>query len=419
MKTTQRFSVLIWADKRKTDSVNHAPLYARVTYLGKRVEISLKRKVDLAKWDAKLGFLKGNGPEAKRINADINDTLDEIDKAFKFLKRTDEFITAEKIKQQYAGEEPERKMLLEVFDQHNADLGKLVGKDFVKATLTKYNTVRSRVSSYLQRKYKKDDIYLDVIDYAFVSGFEMYLKTECSIEHNTAMRYIKNLKKIINLAVNNKWLIHNPFNAFKCTYRKVNRVVLEWEEIMLLAVHEFEIKRLEEVRDTFLFCCFTGYAFVDVEKLTTQHVVTGSDQVLWIKTTRTKTEIDSNVPLIPQALAILDKYENHSCRQIENRLLPVKSNQKMNAYLKEIADLAGVRKNLTTHIARHTFATTVTLDNDVPLESVSKMLGHMKFATTQIYAKTKDRKVNRDMLSLKARLKEQEQLVVSNPVVEN
>jgi site-specific recombinase XerD len=419
MKTTQRFSVLIWADKRKTDSVNHAPLYARVTYLGKRVEISLKRKVDLARWNAKLGFLIGNGPEAKRINADINDTLDEISKAFKFLKRTDEFITAEKIKQQYAGEEPERKMLLEVFDQHNADLGKLVGKDFVKATLTKYNTVRSRVSGYLQQKYKKDDIYLDIIDYAFVAGFEMYLKTECSIEHNTAMRYIKNLKKIINLAVNNKWLIHNPFNAFKCTYRKVNRVELEWEEITQLAEHEFKIKRLEEVRDTFLFCCFTGYAFVDVEKLTPQHIVTGSDQVLWIKTTRTKTEIDSNVPLIPQALVILDKYKDHSCRQMENRLLPVKSNQKMNAYLKEIADLAGVRKNLTTHMARHTFATTVTLDNDVPLESVSKMLGHTKFATTQIYAKTKDRKVNRDMLSLKARLKEQEQWVISNSVVEN
>jgi len=410
MKTNQRLSVLIWADKRKTDSGNLVPLYARVTYLGKRVEISLKRKVDLTNWDAQSGFFKGNSPEAKRINSVINDTLDEIDKAFKFLKRTEEFITAEKIKQQYSGDDIVRKMLLEVFDQHNADLAKLVGKDFVRATLTKYNTVRSRVAGYIQHKYKKDDIYLESIDYAFVAGFEMYLKTICEIEHNTAMRYIKNLKKIINLAVNNKWLIHNPFNAFKCTYRKVNRVELEWDEITLLSEHEFKIKRLEEVRDTFLFCCYTGYAFVDVEKLTPQNIVSGRDQVLWIKTTRTKTEIDSNVPLIPQAIAILDKYKDHSCREIENRLLPVKSNQKMNAYLKEIADLAGVTKNLTTHIARHTFATTVTLDNDVPLESVSKMLGHTKLTTTQIYAKTKDRKVNRDMHALTNRMKEQESL---------
>jgi len=199
MKTTQRFSVLIWADKRKTDAAGLVPLYARITYLGKRAEISLKRRVHPAKWDAPTGFLKGTSPDARRINADINDTLDEIDKAFKFLKRTDEIITAEKIKLQYSGEEPERKMLLEVFDQHNADLAKLVGKDFVKATLTKYNTVRSRVSGFIKHRFQKEDVYLDQIDFAFVSGFEMYLKTECEIEHNTAMRYIKNLKKIINL----------------------------------------------------------------------------------------------------------------------------------------------------------------------------------------------------------------------------
>jgi len=164
------------------------------------------------------------------------------------------------------------------------------------------------------------------------------------------------------------------------------------------------VKRLAEVRDTFLFCCYTGYAFVDVDKLTPQHVVTGADGVTWIKTTRTKTAIEANVPLIPQAIEIIERYAKHDARNIENRLLPVKSNQKMNAYLKEIGDLAGIEKILTTHIARHTFATTVTLENDVPLETVSKMLGHTKLTTTQIYAKMKDKKVNRDMQALKARL---------------
>jgi hypothetical protein len=240
MKTTQRFSVLIWTDKRKMDASGLAPLYARITYLGQRAEISLKKKVAPANWDAKTGFVKGSSPESKRVNAIINQTLDGIDEAFKSLKRSEEFITAEKIKLFYSGDDRSRKMLLEVFDQHNADLEKLVNKDFVKATLTKYKTVRSKTANYIQHKYGKQDIQLESIDYAFVSGFEMYLKTVDNIEHNTAMRYIKNLKKIINLAVNNKWLIYNPFNAFKCNYRKVNRVELEWEEITTLAAHVFE-----------------------------------------------------------------------------------------------------------------------------------------------------------------------------------
>ena len=184
---------------------------------------------------------------------------------------------------------------------------------------------------------------------------------------------------------------------------------MEWEEIIQLANHPFTIKRLEEVRDTFLFCCYTGYAFVDIEKLTPQHIFIGKDKVVWIKTQRTKTYVTANVPLIPQAMDLIEKYKDHDCRTVQNKLFPVKSNQKMNAYLKEIGDLASITKVLTTHIARHTFATTVTLENDVPLETVSKMLGHTKLPTTQIYAKMKDKKVNRDMHALKTRLKEQEE----------
>jgi site-specific recombinase XerD len=405
MKNVQKFSVLIWADKRKTDAQGLVPLYARITYLGKRAEISLGRKIEPKKWDAESSYVKGNSPEVRGINTQIIEATNEIRRAFDDLKRTEDFITAEKIKAKYTGEGTIQRMLLEVFDEHNNQLEKLLDKDFVRATLTKYRTVRKKTAAYIQFRYKKPDVYLESIDYAFVTGLEMYLKTEDGIEHNTAMRYIKNLKKIINLAVNNRWMSHNPFNLFKCTYNKVNRVELEWEEINTLAEYHFKVKRLAEVRDTFLFCCFTGYAFVDVDKLTPQHVITGTDEVTWIKTTRTKTAIEANVPLIPQAIDILNRYAEHNCRIIENRLLPVKSNQKMNAYLKEIGDLAGIEKVLTTHIARHTFATTVTLENDVPLETVSRMLGHTKFSTTQIYAKMKDKKVNRDMQALKERLK--------------
>ncbi|MES2112330.1 MAG: site-specific integrase [Bacteroidota bacterium] len=409
MKSTQRFSVLIWADKRKTDAKGNVPLYARITYLGKRAEISMGRKVDPNKWEPEAGFVKGPGQEVKDINKEIITVNNEIHAAFMDLKQTDDFITAEKIKQRYAGEDAPQRMLLEVFDEHNKNVEELVGKDFVKATLTKYNTVRSKTADYVQHRFKKNDIYLESIDYGFVTGFEMYLKTEHGIEHNTAMRYMKNLKKIVNLAFNHGWIRTNPFNLFKCTYKKVNRLELEWEEIQQLASHPFTIKRLEEVRDTFLFCCYTGYAFVDIEKLTPQHIHIGTDKVTWIKTMRTKTYVTANVPLIPQAIKLIEKYKDHDCRIVQNKLFPVKSNQKMNAYLKEIGDLASITKVLTTHIARHTFATTVTLENDVPLETVSKMLGHTKLPTTQIYAKMKDKKVNRDMHALKIRLKEQEE----------
>jgi site-specific recombinase XerD len=407
MKSTQRFSVLIWTDKRKADSQGNVPLYARITYLGKRAEISIGRKINPKNWDAESCYVKGNGQDAKDLNKhliEVNNTLHAI---FYDLKNTEDFLTAEKIKQKYTGEGPVQRMLLEVFDEHNAAISKLLEKgseDYVKATLTKYKTVRSKTYDYIKHRYKKEDVYLETIDYAFVTGLEMYLKTEDGIEHNTAMRYIKNLKKIINLAVNHKWMSHNPFNLFKCTYRKVNRVELEWDEINAIADYHFKVTRLAEVRDTFLFCCYTGYAFIDVEKLTPEHIATGLDGVAWIKTTRTKSDIVSNVPLIPRAMEIIERYKDHPSRIVENRLLPVKSNQKMNAYLKEIGDLAGVNKTLTTHIARHTFATTVTLENDVPLETVSKMLGHTKLSTTQIYAKMKDRKVNRDMHALKARI---------------
>ncbi len=216
MKSTQRFSVLIWADKRKTDAKGNVPLYARITYLGKK-----KRKFQ---WDVKsilpsrdsgAGFVKGSGQEVKDINKEIITINNEVHAAFMDLKQTDDFITAEKIKQRYAGEDEPQRMLLEVFDEHNKKVEELVGKDFVKATLTKYNTVRSKTADYIRHKFKKHDIYLESIDYAFVTGFEMYLKTEAGIEHNTAMRYMKNLKKVVNLAFNHGWIRTNPFNLFK------------------------------------------------------------------------------------------------------------------------------------------------------------------------------------------------------------
>jgi site-specific recombinase XerD len=391
------FAVLIWANKAKADIKGWMPLYARVTVEGRRAEISLKKKVNPAKWDAQAGVMKGASEESRLVNNHLTDVRNELWNIYTEKNKLDQYISAEEIKDKFLGTETEHRSLLEVFDEHNEQLRELVGKDYVKATLTKYTTIRSKVAAFILYKYQRPDLLLAHLEFGFITGFEHYLKTVENIDHNTTMAYIKRVKRIITISINNNWLQHNPFAAFKCTTRKVVREELTLAEIALLAEKKFAVARLEEVRDCFLFSCYTGYAFVDAFLLTPANLVVGTDGGLWINTSRKKTDIVANVPLLPEAIAIVRKYENHPERIVKNKLLPLKSNQKMNAYLKEIADLCGITKHLTTHIARHTFASTVTLENDVPIESVSKMLGHTKITTTQLYARVREKKVGRDM----------------------
>jgi site-specific recombinase XerD len=404
MKNAQRFSVLIWTDKRKADSQGNVPLYARITYIGKRTEISIGRKIDPKKWDSETGYVKGPGQDVKDLNSHLIQVSNDIYAAYYDLKRSEDFITVEMIKAKYTGEGQVRKMLLEAFDEHNKQMSELVGKDIVKGTLTKYTTIREKVSDYIQYRFRKSDIYLNTLEYSFITGFEHYLKTEKLISHNVAMSYIKRVKRIVNIAVDNKWLAASPFKEFVCTSKKTTRTELEEQELKALREKRFTVSRLAEVRDCYLFSCYTGYAFVDAYKLTPHNIITGNDGEIWIVTDRTKSKIDASVPLLPQAAEIIDRYKDHPYCLINNRLLPMKSNQKMNAYLKEIAGLCGIEKNLTTHTARHTFATTVTLENGVPIETVSKMLGHTKITTTQIYARVKRKKISQDMKMLREKL---------------
>jgi hypothetical protein len=310
MKNSNSFSILIWANKAKADANGQIPLYARVTVMGKRAEISLKKKVNPQKWDAKTGFMKGSGTDVRAINGHIHAVSNEIFRIYTESQKNNDFLSAEEIKIKYTGTPDERKTLLEVFDEHNKDVESLVGKDYVKATLTKYKTIRGKVAEYITYKYHKSDIYLDALEYGFITGFEKHLKIQGSIDHNTAMSYIKRLKRIISISLNNHWIGFNPFVAFKCTTRKVVRQELTENEVQRLAEKDFTIKRLEEVRDCFLFSCYTDYAFIDASKLSLENIATGKDNEMWIKTSRTKTEISANVPLLPQAIAIINKYRD-------------------------------------------------------------------------------------------------------------
>jgi len=404
MKTTQTFSTLIWANRRNK-SKKDAVLFLRITIDGQRAELSLKKKINFNDWDQNACCMKVTGGEAKVINNYITQVKAEIFKIYTQMQMFDEFITAESVRLKFTGEKEEKKTLLQVFDFHNAEMAKSIGVMIEKVTLTKYLTVRKKVENFILHQYKKSDLFLQELNHQFITNFEFYLKTEEHISHNTTMRYIRNLKKIINDSVRNEWLLRNPFDGFKCSLKKVDRDILSMEEINLMQEKEFRIPRLAQVRDLFVFSCYTGLAYVDVMKLTPLNLAIGIDGESWLMTHRQKTEESVKIPLLPEAIEIIQKYKKHPDVIHSGGILPRMSNQKLNSYLKEIADLCGINKNLTFHLARHTFATTITLANGVPMETVSKLLGHSSIKTTQIYAKVIEKKVSEDMSALKARLK--------------
>lgn len=247
-------------------------------------------------------------------------------------------------------------------------------------------------------------MHLADLNYQFIADFEFYLKTVCGCGHNSTMKYLLNFKKIVLICVKNDWLHKDPFSAYRMPKIVVDRVALSAEELLTILKKKFITERLRLVRDIFVFSCYTGLAYVDVQKLRRSEIIIGIDGGQWLQIKRQKTESRSSIPLLPEAITILNKYENHPQCASASRLLPVLSNQKMNAYLKEIADVCGIEKNITFHLARHTFATTVTLSNGVPIESVSKMLGHRDLRTTQLYAKVIDSKISEDMRRLKESL---------------
>jgi site-specific recombinase XerD len=292
-------------------------------------------------------------------------------------------------------------MLVPIFQDHNNKIKELVGKEYAAGTLERYTTSLKHTIEFLEWKYKISDIEISKINHAFITDYEFYLRSVRNCSNNTAVKYIKNFSKIIKICLANDWLEKNPFANYKAKVKEVERIYLTDDEIQTIIEKDLKNDRLSLVRDIFLFSCFTGLAYIDVKNLTKSHISLGIDGEKWIFTHRQKTESASKIPILPVTQIIIDKYENHPQANGNDRLLPILSNQKMNAYLKEIAGVCVIDKELTFHIARHTFATTVTLTNGVPIESVSKMLGHKNLRTTQHYAKVLDRKVSEDMKILK------------------
>lgn len=404
MGTTRTFSIHFWLNiaKRNGDS---APIYARVTVDGKRAEISLQRQTSVTLWDTKAKKTTSRTPEGKALNTYLDQVYAKLLQCHKQLSAEFELVTAKSIKARFVGHDERHKTLLELVAYHNQNM-----KGVLKpGTLKNYYTTENYIRRFLVKKKKTNDIYLKHLKYSFIIDFEQYLRKGPSLQNsnplnnNGVMKHLERLSKLMNFAMDLEWLEKNPFTRYKLKFKRYKKEFLSQEELRLFQEADIKDKGYGIVRDIFVFSCYTGLSYTDVRLLDESNIVIGIDGDRWIFTQREKNEQPVKIPLLEGAKQILEKYEDHP-RLNQGRLLPVYSNQKTNAYLKEITASLGISKNLSFHSARHTFATTVTLSNGVPIETVSKMLGHTKISTTQVYARVLEEKISADMNGLRRAL---------------
>lgn len=394
-------SILFYLKRAKANAQGLAPIFQRITINGRRLDNSTGKFVDPSKWHPEMSKMRGNSEEARLINGHLDNLRTKILIAEKELNKKDIPVNLETLKNMLLGTKERQRLLVPIFEEHNNKIKELLGIEYAPGTYERYQTSLKHTKDFLNWKYSISDIDITKIDHAFITDYEFYLRSVRKCANNTAVKYIKNFNKIIKLCLAYDWLEKNPFANYKSKVKEVERVYLSEGEIQNIINKDFKTERLSLVRDIFLFSCFTGLAYIDVKNLTKSHISIGIDGDKWIFTHRQKTESASKIPVLPVTQMIIDKYADHPQAINEEKLLPILSNQKMNAYLKEIAAVCEIEKELTFHIARHTFATTVTLTNGVPIESVSKMLGHKNLRTTQHYAKVLDKKVSEDMKILR------------------
>lgn len=391
------FSMLFFVRKTKTSDSKGLSLYARITQKGKRADFSLNKNVNPEDWDPDGGGVLLGTKESKELNSFIEKTRQKINKIKADLEDRNKDVSPEIIRDIYLGQDKEQKGLLQLFDEHNEKAEKLVNIDFAEGTIERYKTCRKHVAEFMQHKYRKDEILLKDVNHQFIADFEFYLKTEKTCCNNTTVKYIKNFKKIIRLAMANDMIKVDPFRNIKFHLDEVDMAYLTDEELNKIMEKNYVSERMRVVRDIYIFCCFTGLAFSDVSSLCPADLFQESDGSWWIKKKRRKTKNWCHIPIMHAAWEILTKYKDDRYCNEKNVCLPVLTNQKMNSYLKEIADVNGINKELSTHTARHTFATTVTLKNKVSIEVVSKMLGHSSINMTKKYARVVDELIKTDM----------------------
>ncbi len=402
MKSTVKksmFRTLFYLRKNEINKAGNCSIMVRITINKEQVQFSSKLQINPKLWDTSNGKVLGASTDALNINRLLNIMRVKIDEIYYQQLNEHGYVLPEKIKNIVLGVETDKKkMLLEHFAEHNEFYLLKIGRDTSQITYGRYELTKVRLKEFLKTEYKLSDIPVMELTPIFIEKFFLFLQQEHNCNNNTALKFVQRFRTVFNYIKSTGADIKiDPFVSFRFKTKKVVREVLTQEEIDAIYKKEFLTERLGQVRDIFLFMCYSGLSYIDVAQLTEDNVKTAFDGHQWIMTSRQKTNVPSNIRLLEIPLEIIEKYKG---KQKDGKLFPVCSNQKMNEYLKEIATICGIDKPVTCHLARHTFGTTVTLANGVPIETVSKMLGHTDIRTTQIYAKIVDRKLSTDMDNL-------------------
>ena len=396
------FRVLFFLKKTRLLKNGEASVCMRITVNGTRVENNIRKSIDPALWSQAKETARGKSRRACDLNTYIEEARIRLYQIFCELEQQNRPITAHLLQELFFRQEkPEEvRTLLGTMQEHNDQCRALVGTDYALITVRRYESCRRYLAELVRQRYGKEDLPLTEVNGELVRAFAFYLKTEKGCQQNTVIRYMKCLKKITNLARANDWMAKDAFLGIRFHEKEVVREFLTMDELQTIYRKEFPLERLTLVRDIFIFAGFTGLAFIDVQQLAPEHIVRDNNGNLWIRKPRQKTKNMCNIPLLDIPQEILRKYADHPTCRKKGVLLPVPCNQKMNSYLKEIADICMIHKNLTTHTARHSYATSVCLANGVSLENVAKMLGHSNIKMTQHYARVLDSSILRDMMQV-------------------
>ncbi|MEA1877679.1 MAG: site-specific integrase [Bacteroidota bacterium] len=393
----QTFAVAVFQKKSAKSVSKPEPLYLRITMNGQRAEISLNRKILSKHWNASKALSDRGYEDYDELNDYLEECRARVRRCKFELERTDQFVSAYTIKDRYLGKDDQRKNVLEVFQEYIKYKTERVGVDISPATVQKYKRCKVHLENFISKKYRRVDLALVEVTYEFIMSFEHYLRTVAMLSRNTSVKTIRAFRTVIIHALANDWLAKDPFIKVRLSEEQIERESLTMEELQKIWKKEFKIERIQQVADIFLFGCFTGMAYSDLKELTVKELIDGATGKKWIIKKRKKTGTPINIRLPEPAIMILEKYAQHPVRLRNGKLLPVSSNQKMNAYLKEVGDLCGITKSLTTHMARHTFATTLGIGLGMPLNVVSRVLAHRSQSMTEHYARIGDQVIDQEM----------------------
>lgn len=395
------FKVLFFVKRNAAKKNGNAPIIARITIDQIVAQFNTKLEINPINWSVSAGKAAGRSAEAVSINSMLDSIRSSVHQHYHSLLEMDGYVTAERVKNAFLGKIERGKTLIEFFEMHNEQYLQKVKMNTADKTYSRYELTKKLLIEFMKLKYSVSDMLIKEINVVFIDNFLLHIKNHYGCTHNTAMKFVQRFRTVVNFAKNTGLVTADPFGNYKVKFEQTDRDYLTMEEITAIYNKKFTSKRLEQVRDLFIFSCYTALSYIDVCELTQENIRTSFDGNLWIMTKRHKTNVASNIRLLEIPKAILEKYKD---KLPNGMILPIISNQKVNDYLKEIATICNINKNLTFHVARHSCATSVLIANGVPIETVSKILGHTNIRTTQIYARITDVKVSNDMELLAQKL---------------